>query len=183
MFHNRQIYWIGSPYISTTYSDAVIQPTTKLDPSGTSEPTPAIDEPLKASMMNLKTKWDGSSARSLITLVIEKLKREDPDIATRSYILNSQKVRLAFRGNSVAHCFSKTGEIVFGKKAFTKMKIGGIGYAKEQKYIIKHCKDDAELLLWVIIHEWCHLYEGNQHHKNAFFDDVEKKYLWFTSRI
>ena len=179
----RDTVWIGSPYISTTFSDAVIQPTPKFEPSGTSEPIPAIDEPLKASMMNLKTKWDGSSARSLITLVIEKLKREDPDIATRSYIKNSQKVRLAFRGNSVAHCFSKTGEIVFGKKAFTKMKIGGIGYAKEQKYIIKHCKDDAELLLWVIIHEWCHLYEGNQHHKNAFFDDVEKKYLWFTSRI
>jgi hypothetical protein len=179
----RDTVWIGSPYITTAFGNAVITPTGKMEVSETQDPTETIDNPLRAAMQNLKTKWDGSSARSLITLTVEKLKREDPDIATRSYIKNSQRVKLAFRGKGVACCFSKSGEIVFGRKAFTQMKVGGIGYAKEQKYIIKHCKDDADLLLWVIIHEWCHLYEGNQHHKNAFFDDVEKKYLWFTSRI
>jgi hypothetical protein len=63
------------------------------------------------------------------------------------------------------------------------MEIGKIGYTKEQKYITARCVDSVDLLIWVVVHEWCHLYEGNQHHKNAFFDDVASKYDWLMKRI
>ena len=63
------------------------------------------------------------------------------------------------------------------------MEVGKIGYAKEQKYITPRCRDSVDMLLWVIVHEWCHLYEGNQHHKNSFFDDVARKYDWLISNL
>jgi predicted metal-dependent hydrolase len=75
--------------------------------------------------------------------------------------------------------------LVFGKKTFkdTGLQIGKVGYAKEQKFLLPRVKTKAQLLLWVIIHEWCHLYEGMQEHKNYFFEGVGKKYDWMMLKL
>lgn len=179
----RDTVWVGSPYITTVYSDAVIKPTPKMEPSEPQEASRDLDIELKYAIDQLKVKWNGSVVKSLIGLTVEKLKKEDPDFAERSYIKNSARVKLSWRGKGVAHCHPRSGELNFGKGVFTSLEIGKIGYAKEQKYIQARCQDPVDLLIWVIVHEWCHLYEGNQHHKNAFFDEVATKYDWLMSNI
>jgi len=180
---NRDAVWIGSPYITTAFSDAVIKPTAKMGPSEPQEPSPELDHSINVAWVTLKRQWDGSTAKSLVSQVVEKLKREDPNFAERAFVKNSARVKLAFRGNSVAHCHARSGELVFGKKTFTRMQIGKIGYAKEQRYITARCQDSADLLVWVVVHEWCHLYEGNQHHKKEFFDDVATVYDWLVESL
>jgi predicted metal-dependent hydrolase len=63
------------------------------------------------------------------------------------------------------------------------MEVGSVGYAKEKKFMAARNLDKATLLVWVIVHEWCHLYNGMQHHKNEFFDLVGKKYDWLMQDI
>lgn len=179
----RDTVWIGSPYVTNVYSEAVITPAPITTPSVALEPSADIDNGLRETINQMKTKWNGSTARAMIGMLVEKLKREDPEFGDRSFVKNSAKVKLTWRGKGVAHCHPRSGELNFGKKTFTMMEIGKIGYAKEQKYITARCTDSVDLLIWVVVHEWCHLYEGNQHHKNAFFDDVASKFDWLMKRI
>lgn len=179
----RDTVWVGSPYVTSVFSDAVIKPTPKLAPSEPQEASEEEDAKLKFCIDQMRVKWNGSTAKAVIGMVVEKLKREDPEFAERSFVKNTSRVKLSWRGKGVAHCHPRNGELVFGKKTFTMMEIGKIGYAKEQKFINARCKDPIDLLIWVVVHEWCHLYEGNQHHKNAFFEDVAQKYDWLISRI
>ena len=179
----RDTVWIGSPYVTNVYSGAVITPAPITTPSVALEPSDDIDNGLRETINQMKTKWNGSTARAMIGMLVEKLKREDPEFGDRSFVKNSAKVKLTWRGKGVAHCHARSGELNFGKKTFTMMEIGKIGYAKEQKYITARCIDSVDLLIWVVVHEWCHLYEGNQHHKNSFFDDVASKYDWLVKRI
>lgn len=177
----RDQVWIGSPYISNVFGDAVIEPSV---PNTAAPVKPSdLDTKLKISLDELKKSWNGSNAKNLIELVVEKLKCDDPEFEERTFIKHRSKLKLRFSGKGVAHCHPKSGELVFGKKTFTTMVIGKVGYAKEQKYIISRCTTQADLLVWVICHEFCHLYDGLQHHKNEFFEEVAKKYDWLLSNI
>jgi hypothetical protein len=178
----RDQVWIGSPYLTTKFADAVITPTsaTPVEPVPTEDPDNT--EVVNSCLSLLETKWDGSTARATINAVIQKLKNEDPDFVSDSVIKDPKRVKVDFRGNSLAHCHSASGEIVFGKKTFTSgLVVGYVGYAKEQKFIKPRVTNKSDMLVWIIIHEWCHLYKGMQNHKNEFFEFVAKKYDWFQS--
>ena len=179
----RDNVWVGSPFLQTVFSEAVITPTKPIDIS-TPPPAPSMDgSKILNCIAALDSNWNGGSARVVISGIVDYLKANDLEFSSDTYIQDTKRVKLQFRGKAVAHCNSRTGELVFGTKSFTKMKIGNIGYAKEQKYIIARCKTDAELLAWVVVHEWCHLYKDMQHHKNVFFDLVAKKYDWLMAEL
>jgi energy-coupling factor transporter ATP-binding protein EcfA2 len=177
----RDSVWVGSPYISTVFGEASVTPTQTID-NNTQAPAPPVGMVLNC-ITQLTTKWDGSTARATINAVTQFLKANDPEFKDRSFVKDSKRVKVQYRGNSVAHCHPRSGELVFGKKTFTKMEVGKIGYAKEQKYIHARNLDNAGLLVWVVVHEWMHLYDGLQHHKNEFFDEVAKKYDWLMAEV
>ena len=177
----RDTVWIGSPYIATVFSDAVITPTV---PKPIVEAAAVEHSPDVAySIDQLGKTWSGSNARVVIDMVVEKLKREDPDFAANTFVKSTNRVSVRYGGNTLAHCHYNSGELVFGKKIFTKMELGKIRYKKEQKHINARCKTSADLLIWVVIHEWMHFYKGLQEHNNHFFDEVAKKYDWFIDSI
>ena len=181
----RDSVWVGTPYITTVFSDAVITPTTMGSPLpiGIAGEDPTNTATVKACLSLLNTKWDGSTAKASIDAIIQKLKNEDPDFITDTKIKDPKKVRIAYRGNSLAHCHS-SGELVFGKKMFTSsLVVGYVGYAKEQKFIKPRIKNKSDMLVWIIVHEWCHLYIDMQHHKNNFFELVAKKYDWLVTKM
>jgi energy-coupling factor transporter ATP-binding protein EcfA2 len=179
---SKETVWVGSPYISRVYEGANITYNDQEYEEPESEEAAPTNE-LLASLENLKGAWNGSNARALIFNAVAKLKNCDPDFATSSFVKDPSKVKLRFGGNTVAHCHPRSGELVFGKKSFTDMVIGKVGYAKEQKFIKERCEDNADLLLWVTVHEWMHLYEGNQQHTNNFFEQVAAKYDWLIEQI
>ena len=173
--------WVGSPYITTALGDAVITPSRPVS----NTPVAAITS---AEVLNcvqaLSNKWDGTTARATCTAVTQFLKGNDPDFANDTIIKDPNRVKVVFRGGSVAHCHYNTGEIVFGKKTFQpNFSVGNIGYKKEQKHIQARLKTKGDLLVWVIVHEWCHLYKDQQQHNNAFFDFVAKKYDWLMQEL
>jgi hypothetical protein len=165
---NAEKVWIGSPFVQTVYPDAKV--------SRKEEPED-LKVKLNSCLADLSSSWNGSTAKILIKTAVEYLKEiEKDEFKDESIVGDIGKVKLSFRGNSVAHCHPNSGELVFGKKTFTKMKIGGIGYKKEQQFIQARMKNDGELLLWVVVHEWTHLFKGMGHHKLSFFEKVAEKY-------
>lgn len=64
--------------------------------------------------------------------------------------------------------------IVDWKCIFNKNRFG---YKREAKYIDKYCESILDCLVWVVCHEWQHLYKDMQYHKPKFFIEVEKLYL------
>ena len=180
----RDSVWIGTPYITTVFADAVITPTSLVPTPTTPTEDPNNTALVKTCLSMLETKWDGSTAKATIEAVIQKLKNEDPEFLTGTIVKDVKRVKLDFRGNSLAHCHSSSGEIVFGKKTFTSsLVVGYVGYAKEQKFIKARITNKSDMLVWIIVHEWCHLYTGMQHHKLDFFEFVAKKYDWLKSTL
>jgi len=172
--------WIGTPYISTVFGDASIHPT---EPVTAVPHTTHIDEDGVAVCINaLTNKWDGSTARATIMAIIEYMKANDDHSGL--IVKDPKRVKTQFRGNSIAHCHPRSGELVFGKKTFTAtMEIGKVGYAKEQKFILARCTTKVELLVWVVLHEWSHLFDGNDTHNNEFFTIVGEKYDWLMTQL
>lgn len=179
----RDSVWLGTPYINTVFSDAVITPTL-IAPAGPTGPNANNSAIVKICLDQLELKWDGSTARAAILAITDKLRNEDPDFAN-TYIGNPGRVKITFRGRALAFCHPRSGELNFGKQTFTKnsLEVGKVGYKKEQKFIKPRVTTRAQMLVWVIVHEWMHLYKDHQEHNNTFFEAVAKKYDWFQTII
>ena len=154
----REFVWIGSPYVVRAMEGGKV---TVKEPS------------VKDALENLRGDWSKTNVRNLVKMGIDKLKEIDTELAGQR---DTGKVKVAWKGNSLANCKSGPGIITFGAKTDSKLILGNVGYAKEQKHIQPRVQDSSELLLWVVVHEWCHLYKGMQHHKNEFFNLVARKY-------
>jgi hypothetical protein len=117
--------------------------------------------------------------------MVEYLKILDRNnILTNTKIKDPNRVRLTYKHKGVAHCVSGTGEIQIGDvMGLNRFNIGNIGYKKEQPFIRRNCKTREDLFLWVICHEWVHLYNGMQNHYVTFFQEVEKLWKRFQASI
>lgn len=117
--------------------------------------------------------WKSGNLHSLVKHTVEFLKTWEKDTLT---IGDVKKVHLKFEGNKIADCTSGKGMLRFGKMCWdpAEMKMGKVGYRKEKQYIERWCSSSYDLLLWVVLHEWTHLYPAMGHHKHEFFRRVEK---------
>ena len=192
----RDTVWVGSPHIITFYTDAVVKKIEKDASTGSTEtisPTAETieaqienevfpDTPreysndsismVKSCMKNLNDKWSGSAAMVTVKTVLDMIKAQDPD--TENLIVPAQKIRLAFRGATVAHTH-QNGEIVFGTKSMDdNFQIGRIGFSKEKPYISKWCKNRSHLLAWYVMHQYTTLKQGVSGHNTDFFARVDK---------
>jgi energy-coupling factor transporter ATP-binding protein EcfA2 len=147
--------WLGNPYPDL--------------PKGEDAMAVAMRERLAI----LEAAWTGTNIRSVVEGMVEMLRVKDDQLPSRGVEKNPSKVTLKWEGNHLADCDPKRARIRFGKKVFADtFQIGQVGYGKEQKYIAQRVRSRSELLAWVVIHEWVHLYEGMDKHTNNFFDTV-----------
>jgi hypothetical protein len=169
--------WLGSPYVTDTeLPDG--DPALALE-HGTLARSFSInyqkfqESNAKASSIN------ASEARSFANTIINYLKKFDADkIIKDSRIKDPNRVKLGYHPSKVADCNAGTGLIRIGKKMMDKgFQIGPIGYGREKVFILRNCKSREQLFLWVMCHEWTHLYNGMQHHKTEFFRQVEGLYI------
>lgn len=166
--------WLGSPYVTDTeVEDGEEEPS-----GGTLAKSFSIayrrfrDDNAKAP------KIDAIQTRTFAQATINYLKKFDAKrIATGSRIKDASLVRLTYDYSGVAQCRWKEGIIRIGKKMMQSgFQLGSIGYRREQPFIQRNCTTREELFLWVMCHEWVHLYNGMQHHKTEFFRNVEALY-------
>jgi len=162
----RDNVWIGSPYVVRAFPGARVE---------ANEP-----HPLEQALGNLRGSWGTAQVRGLISTALEELRTMDTELAGK---VDTTRVKHRYRGKSLANCDHRKGVITFGEKVNRELVIGQVGYGKEQRHIRAHVRDSADLLLWVVVHEWCHLYPGMQHHKNEFFELVARKWVELNERM
>jgi hypothetical protein len=178
---NSSGVWIGNPYYDPGILQEKIeeadQPQLLLPPSPISS-----EERVKLSFDALNNGWNPGNVRNACTSLVNLLKQVD-EAPQETLIGNWNKVKLKFSGKGAGHCVPDEGLLVFGKGCVTNFDFGTIGYQKEKPYISRNCSTKPQLLAWVIVHEWCHLNRGMQHHKHEFFQLVESKYQKYVSGL
>jgi len=111
----------------------------------------------------------------------------------KTLLVHRQDVRLAFvkkfTGNVDTFVFAETsslnGYIVFSLHALNKLEDKSeSGYDCEQLYIKKYCQKKENYIIWLLFHEFTHLFKGynTNHHDEEFFEEVmsriERYGLW-----
>jgi SpoVK/Ycf46/Vps4 family AAA+-type ATPase len=140
----------------------------------------------KGSSSGENLNWEKfkDTAETLISYLNRKHAEKFP---THTFIGSVDKVKLTWEGKR-ACCYFKTGQINFGKKFFDRVTDKSwewVGYRSERSFIHTHVKNKEEAALWVILHEWVHLFKGYQHHTKKMWKEisriaVEESWLWST---
>lgn len=105
----------------------------------------------------------------------------------KNFLLDSSQVKLAFTKSfnlidpssfQFAETSAISGYITFSTSAIEDKLIDETesGYKNEQGLIKKYCKNKEEILFWILLHEFTHLFDGfnNDRHDELFFEQVEK---------
>lgn len=183
----RERIWVGTPYINEAYPEATVENT--VDPTINPSLTPSVapdklGEAVKQCMKVLDTGWNGSTVKATIFSIVEFMRVHDSEFPSRGVVKDPGKVHVKFKGRTVAHADPRTGELNFGRKSFDDtMQLGKVGYKKEQKFMTSRITKRSEVLLWIVLHEWCHLYDGMTNHTNAFFSEIGKKFDWMKKEL
>jgi predicted ATP-dependent serine protease len=93
-------------------------------------------------------------------------------------VAKTPEIKLSFKGSS-AWCQAATAKINFGPKFFKASNSSNftwtrVGYKREKEFIKRHCANKEDMAMWLILHEFSHLWTGMQHHKLSFFKFIEK---------
>jgi len=128
--------------------------------------------------------WDNfkNAAESLISHLNKKHANR---FLENTFIGSPEKIKLSWEGKR-ACCKPSTGEISFGNGFFSRVTNKSwewVGYASEKPFMHKHVKNKEEAALWVVLHEWVHLFKGYQHHTSKMWKEIsriaaEESWLW-----
>lgn len=137
-----------------------------------------------AGSTTAKMPWD--KFRDAAELLVHDLKRRDATrFATETKCKSPESIKISWEG-SRAYCQFATGHLNFGRKFFEGFSLTAhkaIGYKSEKPYAQKYCKTREEAALWVVLHEWVHLFAGYEKHTKDMWIEIEKyakeyNYLW-----
>ncbi len=104
-------------------------------------------------------------------------------------LAKTAEIKLSFKGSG-AWCKAGSAQINLGPKFLSAKNASNttwtrVGYKREKEYIKRHCQSKEDIAIYVILHEFSHLFEGMQHHKLSFFRFVESfviKEKWLFSK-
>lgn len=85
-------------------------------------------------------------------------------------------LKITYKGKR-AYCAPGSAKINLGDGFFKKINNETwkqVGYSAEKPIIRKHCNNKADLAVWVVIHEFCHLFKGRQKHVKSFYNFVAR---------
>lgn len=129
----------------------------------------------KNSSKGEKLQWD--KLKDTAETVVSYLNRKyEAKFTTNTFVGSTDKVKLTWEGCR-AFCAFKTGQINFGKKFFDRVTDASwknVGYRSERPYIQHFVKNKEEAALWVILHEWVHLFKGYQHHTKKMWREITR---------
>jgi SpoVK/Ycf46/Vps4 family AAA+-type ATPase len=140
----------------------------------------------KSASSGDKINWEKfkDSAEGLIRYLNHK---HADRFAAQTFVGVHEKVNLTWEGKR-ATCTFKTGQINLGRKFFDRITDNTwewVGYSSERPFIRKHVKNKEEAALWVVLHEWVHLFKGYQHHTKKMWKEIsriaaEESWMWNT---
>jgi hypothetical protein len=129
----------------------------------------------KGSSNGSSLNWDKFKDTS--ESLIRYLNRKYADgFGTKTFVKSPSDVKLKWDGKR-ACCAFKTGEITLGRKFFDRVTDESwrrVGYRSEKPFIHAYAKNKEEAALWVVIHEWVHLWKGYQHHTKKMWKEISR---------
>jgi len=155
------------------------------------------DDDVKDIVMDFKTKSAGGQKlnwqkfqESASTLITYLKKKYADDFAKNTYIKDPNKLKLTWDGKR-AWCAYNKGVINFGKGFFdnlTESNYKGLGYRSEKPTITKYVSNKEEAAIWAVIHEWMHLFKGNEKHTKKMWSNLDKlaaneSWLWSNRKL
>jgi hypothetical protein len=127
--------------------------------------------------LSVKEKVELNDTKDMIYAVFDHLRKKyEKDLVLNS-VSESANFKITFNdiGNK-CRCFATQNRIEMGVEYIRTLKDKQVsGYKKEREYEnrwVAFKKDD--LLIWTMIHEFTHLFNGMQHHRHSFFKKVEE---------
>ena len=90
-----------------------------------------------------------------------------------------ETVDLSWKGAG-AFCRPGQGMMNFGEKFMKKLTndtFWRVGYKTEKPYMKRQLRNKEDMAIWVICHEFQHLFNGNGKHTKAFFAKIEKMWI------
>lgn len=135
-----------------------------------------------------KINWEKfkNSAEGLIRYLNQK---HSTRFANQTFVGTPEKVSLSWEGKR-ATCTFKTGQINLGSKFFANITADTwkwVGYRSERPFISEYVKNKEEAALWVVLHEWVHLFKGYQHHTKKMWKEIsriasEESWMWNNAK-
>jgi hypothetical protein len=134
----------------------------------------------KRECNRLKDDWNPDQMEKTIQSLITYLKDYDSECGTKTWVKNQDRITAVFKGRRFADCAPYVGTLQFGIKLYSNSFLpNSYGYEKEKDYINARCNTKFERLLWLVMHEYCHLFKHQQKHCIAFYKFIDHKYLQF----
>jgi hypothetical protein len=131
---------------------------------------------LRSASKGEKLSWEKfkPAAEGLIRMLNRKYAHR---FAKDTFIGDPSRVKLTWTGKR-ACCTPLTGEINLGKAFFDNYLTEGhytkVGYRSEKPFIKAYAKTKEEVALWVVLHEWCHLFKDCQKHTSRMWKEISK---------
>lgn len=131
---------------------------------------------LRTASKGEKLSWEKfkPAAEGLIRMLNRKYAHR---FAKDTFIGDPSRVKLTWTGKR-ACCTPMTGEINLGKAFFDTYLTEGhydkVGYRSEKPFIKAYAKTKEEVALWVVLHEWCHLFKDCQKHTSRMWKEISK---------
>jgi hypothetical protein len=119
-------------------------------------------------------------------LIMHLNKKHAERFPTATFVGSTENVTLTWEGKR-ACCYVKEGRINLGRKFFDKVMTDTdwkrIGYRSEKPFMQKFASTKEEAAMWVVIHEWVHLFKGYQHHTKKMWREIsriaaQESWLW-----
>jgi hypothetical protein len=119
------------------------------------------------------------------TLITYLKKKYEEDFKKNTYLKDPSKLQLKWEGKR-AWCAYNKGVINFGKGFFDNLtddNFRGLGYRSEKPTIAKYVSNKEEAAIWAVIHEWMHLFKGNEKHTKKMWSNLDRlaaneSWLW-----
>lgn len=111
--------------------------------------------------------------------VVKWLESEYKNELLMNTAFKKDTIALAWKGTR-AFCRPAQGMINFGEKfvkTLTSDNFRNVGYRAEKAYMNRQLRNKEDMALWIICHEWLHLFSGNDKHTKAFFAKIENMWI------
>lgn len=146
---------------------------------------PKLEEALK-NMANKNKPLEKTNfllCKPVLEIGIEYLSTKYADYMKTDTLTETNEIKLTWQPTSTSWCKAGSSHINFSPKVYNRFKnIVNYGYRKEHPFTAKYCKGKKEALaLWIMFHEFTHLFKNMQNHKQRFFEKIEefvKNEIW-----
>lgn len=126
----------------------------------------------------LTTEWNETNMKAAIVSIFAMLKVCDEELENSTYTRGKLTVKFVDRG--FAKCAPWSGRLEFGPNILENaLTAESFGYAREKAFIRRRCKTRVQGMIWLVLHEYCHLFTNRIRHCKSFYEFVDSKFEKF----